>query len=218
MAFSELRIGRMEHFYKRLGGGAAELLCEDCGPAITSWSPDGKMVLIDTFYGARTDSRASVSAIRLSPHEKIPLLEDAQRNLSQARFSPDGRWIAFAARTGGVSRLYVTPFHDPGPLPSREWIALTDGTFWDSGPQWSADGKLIYFASTRDGYRCVWVQRLDAANKPSGEALPVAHFHSARRSPAVLAFDSIDLFVARDRILVSLGDQTGNIWSVKAPD
>jgi len=48
----------------------------------------------------------------------------------------------------GASAPYA-PFRDPGPLPPREWIALNDGTFWDTGPQGSPDGRLIYFASAR---------------------------------------------------------------------
>jgi len=112
---------------------------------------------------------------------------------------------------------FVAPFRGTA-VPSKEWIALTDGNAWDTAPQWSPDGNLIYFTSTRDGYRCVWAQRLDAARKPSGPAFGVSHFHAARRSPAILLFNDMDLFVARDQILVSLGELTGNIWSVRVSD
>jgi len=117
---------------------------------------------------------------------------------------------------GGVSRIFLAPFQ--GRLvPQKEWIP-SPTEFVDTGPQWSPDGRLVYFASTRDGFRCVWSQRLDAANTPSGQAFAVAHFHTARRSPVKLPFDSTDLFVARDQILVSLGETTGNIWSVKVTE
>jgi hypothetical protein len=45
------------------------------------------------------------------------------------------------------------------------------------------DGNALYYASERDGYRCLWVQRLDAATKrPVGEAQVLQHFHDARAS------------------------------------
>jgi Tol biopolymer transport system component len=216
VAFTEIRIGRVEHFYKPLGGGSTELLCdEDCGPTVSGWSPDSKAVLIDSFsHGVR--SRLAISMIELSPRRRTRLLEDPRYDLHQARFSPDGRWIAFVARDdAGSSQLYLAPFHNDRPSPSTEWAALTDGSTWDAAPQWSPDGKLIYFASTRDGYRCVWAQRLNGANQLSGAAFLVAHLHSVRCGPTVLPFDNTDLFLGHDQILLSLGDQKGNIWSVK---
>ena len=219
VAFVEMRIGRVEHFYKPINGGAKEILCdEDCGPTVSGWSSDSKMVLIDSFsHGAR--SRLAVSLIELSSHRRTTLLADDRYDLHQARFSPDGRWIAFTARGEiGSSRLYLAPFHKERPTPPTELVALTDGTSWDAAPQWSPDGKLVYFASTRDGYRCIWAQRLNAANHPSGEAFVVAHLHSVRTSPTVLPFDIVDLFLGRDQVLLSMGDQKGNIWSAKVTE
>src|SRR5437762_9057177 len=42
IAYSEQRIGGFEHFYNPAGGGPAQLLCDDCGAAVSSWSRDGK--------------------------------------------------------------------------------------------------------------------------------------------------------------------------------
>jgi Tol biopolymer transport system component/serine/threonine protein kinase len=219
VAFTEMRIGRVEHFYKPINGGSKEILCdEDCGPTVSGWSSDSKMVLVDSFsHGAR--SRLAVSLIELSSRRRTMLLADPRYDLHQARFSPNGHWIAFAARgETGSSRLYLAPFHQEKPATATELVAVTDGTSWDAAPQWSPDGKLVYFASTRDGYRCIWAQRLNAANQPSGEAFAVAHLHSVRYSPTVLPFDIVDLVLGRDQILLSMGDQKGNIWSAKVSE
>ncbi len=218
VAYTEMRIGRLEHFYKPLGGGPAQILCEDCGPTVSGWSPDSKAVLIDSFSrGVRR--HLAVSLIELSSRRKTVLIEDPRYDLHQGRFSPDGRAIAFAARGDlGSSRLYLAPFRDARPSSPAELVALTDGHSWDAAPQWSADGKLVYFVSTRDGYRCIWAQRLDAANRPAGPAFAVTHLHSVRRSPTFLPFDNVDLFVGHDQLVLSLGDQKGNIWSAKLAD
>jgi Tol biopolymer transport system component len=176
------------------------------------------MVLIDALIrGAR--SRLGVGLIELSSRRKTVLIEDSRYDLHQARFSPDGRWIAFAARgDGGSSRLYLAPFHGERPSTPAELVALTEGRAWDAAPQWSPDGRLVYFASTRDGYRCIWAQRLSASHRPLGSAFVVAHLHSARCLPTIMPFDNMDLFLGRDQILLSLGDQRGNIWSAKVSD
>ena len=164
VAYSEQRIRGFEQFYRPVGAGTAKLLCDDCGPAVSGWSRDSKAVLINSL--AEDKSRLAVSLIRLGAQEKTLLLDDPQSDLAQARFSPDDRWIVFVARRAGVSQLYIAPYRDRTPLPSKEWIPLTDGKAWETSPQWSPDGKLIYFTSTRDGYRCVWAQHLDAGAKP----------------------------------------------------
>ena len=215
-AWSEPRIGRYEHFAKPIGGGSTEVLCEDCGPAVSGWSKDGRMTLISSFHGVR--KRIGVSLIKAGGEGKTDVLQDPDSDLRHARFSPDGRWIVMLARIdGGSTRIYVAPFRDQL-VPPKEWIALTDGGAWESSPQWSPDGKLVYYVSTRDGYHCIWAQGLDAGNKPSAAAFAVYHFHSARRSPTLLPFDETDLFVGRDQILVSLSEVAGNIWSTRVSE
>jgi Tol biopolymer transport system component len=212
LAWSEVRIGRYEQLYGPIAGGSAQVLCDTCGPAVSAWSRDGRTALINTFEGLR--KRLGVSVIKPGGQSRT-VLQDPNADLRHARFSPDERSIVFVARyDGGSSRLYVAPFRDRL-VPPAEWTALTDGSAWESSPQWSPDGKLVYYGSTRDGYHCVWAQRLDAANKPAAAPFAVYHLHSARRSTAILPFDDTDLFVGRNQLLLSLSELTGNIWSAK---
>ena len=52
-----------------------------------------------------------------------------------------------------------------------EWIAITDGRNNDDKPQFSPDGNTVYFTSTRDGYLCIWAQRLIRDQTPTGATL-----------------------------------------------
>ena len=56
------------------------------------------------------------------------------------------------------------------------------------------------------GFNCIWAQRLDAATKrPVGSPVPIFHAHGAR---ALTGGGS----VARERLVFSLAERTGNIW------
>jgi hypothetical protein len=216
MAWSEMRLRRYEQLYKPFEGGI-QVLCADCGPAVSGWSWDSETALVDAIDAG--GSTLVIGLLKPLGAKPVIILRDPALELHQAQFSPDGRWVVFSGRRlGGSTRLYVAPFHDGAPTPPKEWIALTDGNSWESSPQWSPDGKLVYYISTRDGSRCVWAQRLDAAAKPSGAAFAVYHLHGAKLSPAILPFNSTDLFVARDQILLSLGLATGNIWTAKVSE
>jgi len=78
----------------------------------------------------------------------------------------------------------------------------------------SPDGSILYFVSDRDGFRCLWAQRLNPASAHlAGSAFPVYHFHSASRSPLnLVARDEFDFSVAQDRVVLSLAEITGNLW------
>ncbi len=51
-------------------------------------------------------------------------------------------------------------------------------------------GTRVYFTSTRDGYLCIWAQRLDPVTKhPLGPPFAYEHFHdSAGRAGAFNQF------------------------------
>jgi Tol biopolymer transport system component len=60
-----------------------------------------------------------------------------------AQFSPDGRWIAYAAQNGAGRDVYVEPYPSTG----QRWIVSADG---GDQPRWRADGReLIYVSSNR---------------------------------------------------------------------
>src|SRR5205085_4472179 len=74
--------------------------------SIWDWSADGAGLL--TFQSA--DVLNTVELIRLPSEERRVVLTSPRKNIYDARFSPDGRWIAFASgRSSGSARLFIAP-------------------------------------------------------------------------------------------------------------
>jgi hypothetical protein len=138
-------------------------------------------------------------------------------SLMRPQFSPDGRWIAFHATIApGARQIFAAPFSSP-PAPLSQWIPVTDATTAHFSPDWSPDGKMIYFFSRLDGFTCLWSQRLVAATKqPIGSPISVYHFHRVRLTldhPAVYRVG-----VARAKLVFSLAELTGNVWMMQADE
>jgi hypothetical protein len=75
---------------------------------------------------------------------------------------------------------------------------------------------LIYFISDRDGQFCLWAQRLENVTKrPIATPFPIYHFHDSRLAMDNVGTSFLEIDVARDKIVMGLGELTGNIWSLK---
>jgi eukaryotic-like serine/threonine-protein kinase len=142
---------------------------------------------------------------------RTPLLEHAKYLLWNPRFSPDDRWVCFNATEPGRSRIFVAPVRDTGPVPEQEWITIAD-TGGDDKPRWSPDGNTLYFVSERDGFRCIWAQRLDSRKRPLGAAIAVFHAHQSQRSLFNVGPGDLSISVARDKIVFNMSERAGNLW------
>ena len=110
----------------------------------------------------------------------------------------------------------LVPLDRGVPVSPDLWIAIGHPSRWDDKPRWSPSGKLIYFISDRDGYLCLWAQSVNSpAGKLIGAPFPVYHFHHARLSMTNVGAPTVEIGVAKDRIVMGLGELTGNIWSLK---
>jgi dipeptidyl aminopeptidase/acylaminoacyl peptidase len=94
----------------------------------------------------------------------------AMDRVSDPRVSPDGTQVAFSVRATdldanrGRTDIYFA-------ATDGSWVRrLTSHEASDSQPRWSADGRSLYFVSTRSGSAQVWRLSLEG-----GEAQPVTH-------------------------------------------
>ncbi len=106
-----------------------------------SWSPDGTQLLI----GRTSEGRGEVLLLPIEPDEhgaRKPTTLSASPSIDGfARFSPDGKWIAYVSEDSGREEVYVCPYSDGGITGAGIPIS-TDG---GADPIWAADGKTLYY-------------------------------------------------------------------------
>ena len=167
-------------------------------------APDDSTLLLQAPY------RSGVKELDLKSGAITMFLDDPEV-LNEAHFSHDGRWVVFtsAPRTEfnsdpALSRVFIAPFRK-ALVPRSEWIPVT-GNNLDFYPHFSENDKSIYFESHRDGFRCIWAQRLMPGKQPDGK--PHAIYHSHERSRPV----SWKLGVGPRAIVFDRMELGGNIW------
>jgi len=152
------------------GSGNDQLLLKDGDRKIPQdWSPDGKFLLFAVVTPKGEDLRTLALAGSRGEPETAPYLPKGGRRFN-ARFSPDGHFVAYSSPGSGGSEVYVSPF-DPASLPApaprtaQVKVSLYNGNL----AAWRADGKqLLYLTKVSPGNVKVWAA--DVTLKPSFRA------------------------------------------------
>jgi len=197
--------------------GVSRKICADCG-APTHISANGEWVMLEP-----VDLPHSIVALNTetgSLHRILHSSANAEFIPFAARLSPDSRWLAFHARTAAkpARQIMVAPFRGPEHVGHEEWGAITDGTELDREACWSPEGNILYFLSDRDGFRCIWSQKLEPRTKaPVGVPKPIYHFHHKSLSIAGVGGppSAIGLSASRNALVFSLNRITADVWSTK---
>jgi WD40 repeat protein len=104
-------------------------------------SPDGKTVVVGVF-----PSNASyLGFVSLDKPEIVTPLLSTSYPSANAVISPDGHWIAYEAREGEITEVFVRPF--PNVNDGRYPISQGGGAW----PVWSRTGKELFYVANRPG-------------------------------------------------------------------
>ncbi|MEY2854972.1 MAG: hypothetical protein RL030_2104 [Pseudomonadota bacterium] len=135
---------------EKLASGAGEEALLEAGAksAVPSgWSADGRFLLL---FDTSTADQDLLILPMAGDRKPFVFLQTPFAEV-WGQFSPDRRWVAFASNESGRSEIFVRPFHPPGPAgdagsntDATQWMVSTAGGVT---PQWSPDGKELYFLS-----------------------------------------------------------------------
>jgi Tol biopolymer transport system component len=122
-----------------LRGGEPEKLSNESGFPMDI-SPDGRYALI---LKADPATGNDLWLVTLTGQQGSQPYVATKENEGVARFSPDGRWVAYNSDDAGTAGVYVQSFPEKGrPTP----ISTKGGIL----AQWRKDGKELYFLSPND--------------------------------------------------------------------
>jgi len=134
------------------------------------WTPDGGLLVYMNFTGGKGP--------RLWVHPTAPEKKDyplLSTNFAEenARFSPDGRWLAYVSEETGKDEIFVVPF----PSLSSKWQVSTAG-----GEQltWRRDGKELFYVAPN---RKLMAVAVDTAGGTFKAGLPRELFTTLIPSP-----------------------------------
>ena len=135
--FTSRRSGNFRIYSKRVSGlGGAERIGSDI-PHPLSLTPDGKAMLFHDVTGPRASRSVSTSPIAGGPPT---VLWTEENNIADARFSPDGKWIAYSVgSTPAEEQIWLRPYPI---VPAAGWRVSPEG---GRVPRWSSDSRTIFY-------------------------------------------------------------------------
>lgn len=144
IAFASGRAGSVNLYWQRADGtGEVQRLTESKNQQTpASWHPSGKLL---AFTESRPQSGDDMMILPMDGDEasgwkpgKPYVFLASSFSDRWPRFSPDGRWIAYASNDTGRSEVYVRPFPGPG----GKWQISTGG---GNFPLWSQNKNELFY-------------------------------------------------------------------------
>jgi Tol biopolymer transport system component len=136
LAFGHFRGGEVPQTYvmPANGIGMPELQHESTRPEDPqSWSRTGTLAFL-----RREDASADIWVMPMSGDRMSRPFLQTRFDEAEARFSPDGHWLADASNESGRFEVYVRPFPGPG---QKKPVSVDGGHF----PRWRPDGRELFY-------------------------------------------------------------------------
>ncbi len=166
----------------------------------TDWSRDGTQLIFSVLNPATGWDVASLS---LATGEARPLVATPAQE-TNAKLSPDGRWLAYVSNESSRPEVYVQAMAGGG----AKWLVSRGGGLQ---PQWSADGRELYYLALDRRLMVVEVRADGTAFTPS----PPARLMDTRFTEWELS-GGVSYVVAPDgtRVLINTSTDTGRPMTV----
>lgn len=132
-------VGLFNVYRKDFGSGQEKRLTTEANFSETplDWSRDGRHWIISRVDTRKTNKSDLWIVPAEAPEKKFPYMATGFEE-SDARFSPDGKLVAYVSDESGRNEVYVAPF----PNPTERW-QISDGG--GMGPRWRRDGRELFY-------------------------------------------------------------------------
>jgi Tol biopolymer transport system component len=151
LVFASLRAGPPSLFRMPFGtpGSEKPALVSYIAKIPSDWTRDGRSIVY-TVLNPKTGFDVALWPLQGGEPQMIVATAADERG---GRVSPDGKWLAYAAKEGAAAfEIYVQPFPEGG----ARWQVSRGG---GSQPAWRGDGAELYYVSTDRKLMAVQVKR-----------------------------------------------------------
>jgi tricorn protease len=101
------------------------------------WSPDSKRLMW-------SDKKLRLQYVEVESKKVTPVVQAVAWEITDYAWSPDSKWIAYAKpEDSAMTNIYLYS------LEKKETYPVTDGWYSSFQPSFSADGKFLFFVSSR---------------------------------------------------------------------
>src|SRR5262245_35898841 len=102
------------------------------------WPPDGSKILWN-------DKKGRLQIVEVKTKEVTEVAQSKAFEINDFTWSHDSKWITYVLpEPQAFAKIWLYSLKD------KKSLAVSDGWFRDRAPSFSADGKYLYFASSRD--------------------------------------------------------------------
>ena len=183
------------------GSGEAALILQDDGVVVpTDVSRDGVLA----FQKAGQEGRDDIWTMPLDGSGAASEFLSTPAEERAARFSPNGRWVAYHTDESGSVQVYVRPY------PRTEGNQRRISEEIARAPIWSPDGRALYFAGLPPiPLRVASVQTTPTFSRGRPEELFTFRELGFRGSPEIMVGPMWDITPDGERFVMVLLDDTG---------
>lgn len=141
-----LRNGHGEIIGRRVtGGGETHIATTDGTDGVRSISPDGKNLLVD-------DPNGRIVRVPIDPQAKPVVMTQGKNHEVFARYSADGKWIAYSSDENGPFEVFVSSAADL----TQKWQISNGG---GSMPRWRRDGRELFYLDSSNRITAVSLEQ-----------------------------------------------------------
>ncbi|HEX2644640.1 MAG TPA: S41 family peptidase [Thermoanaerobaculia bacterium] len=207
-------------------GEVRRLTWDDDNDQLDAWSPDSKWL----YFSSSTHDLGGMNdvyRVRLEGGTPMPVSADRYMNEFFAAPSPDGKQLAFNARSIAAGQWWR---HGHSHIDRSEiWLRTADGRYQkiegnaegagagkDLWPMWSADARRVYFTSDRTGAENLWSRDVGAGGTTgtTGAARQLTQFRQGRLLWPTISRDGKTIVFERDLAIWRYDTATGQAKEV----